>query len=39
MRPPTDYQDNSQKPRNKSRKHKGMNESLISLLFFPVFDL
>lgn len=22
MRPPTDYQDNSQKPRNKSRKHK-----------------
>ncbi|CAH8681861.1 unnamed protein product [Schistosoma rodhaini] len=23
MRPPTDYQDNSQKPRNKSRKHKG----------------
>ncbi|CAH8655788.1 unnamed protein product [Heterobilharzia americana] len=23
MRPPTDYQDNPQKPRNKSRKHKG----------------
>ncbi|CAH8290498.1 unnamed protein product [Schistosoma bovis] len=27
MRPPTDYQDNSQKPRNKSRKHKVKSQS------------
>ncbi|CAH8874097.1 unnamed protein product [Trichobilharzia szidati] len=27
MRPPTDYQDNQQKPRNKSRKHKAKSQS------------